>query len=190
MGRYSVNVALVAVFAALIAALALMPPIFVIGAVPFAIQIIAVLLAPMVLGGWQGMLANLLYVIAGVAGLPVFAKQSSGFGALLGPTGGYATGYVLSAMLVGWLASLTLSRRVSGLAATIGLFGAGAAGVLVIHLAGVGGLMINARLGFDKALIATSGFIPFDLVKALISALICTVVIKAFPRILTQRGLA
>lgn len=50
-----VNIALVAVFAALIAALALLPPIFSLAGVPFSVQFMAVLLAPLVLGPWQGL---------------------------------------------------------------------------------------------------------------------------------------
>lgn len=183
-----VNIALVAVFAALIAAFALMPPLFAVGAVPFAIQLIPILLAPLVLGPWQGTLANLLYVVAGVAGLPVFSKQSSGIGPILGPTGGYIVGYVLAAALVGLITSLVLKRWVSGPAALVGLTGAAIAGVLVIHAAGVAGMMINVKLAFGKALAATTPFIPLDLAKALIAALIALAVVKAFPRLLALRG--
>ena len=77
------DLALIAVFAALIAVLAIIPPLFAIGAVPFAIQMIAVMLAPLVLGGVRGGSANALYLIVGALGLPVFAGQSSGPGVLL-----------------------------------------------------------------------------------------------------------
>ena len=60
-----VNIALIAVFAALIAAFALIPG-FMIGPVPFSMTILIVLLNPLVLGAWQGFLAAVLYVAAGL----------------------------------------------------------------------------------------------------------------------------
>ncbi|MEA5116442.1 MAG: biotin transporter BioY, partial [Propionicimonas sp.] len=63
------DLALVAVFAALIAVFALTPiPVGVIG-VPITLQTLAVALAGLVLGGWRGFLATLLYVVVGLAGL-------------------------------------------------------------------------------------------------------------------------
>lgn len=181
------NVALIAVFAALIAAFALMPPLFMVGAVPFAIQLIVVLLAPLAIGPWQGALANLLYVIVGIAGLPVFSKQTSGFAVVLGPTGGYLIGYVLAAIAVGYLASGVLAKWTSGPVAIGGLVVAALVGVIVIHACGVVGLMVNAKMDLAKALGVTLGFLPLDLVKAVVAALIAVAIFKAFPRLLALR---
>ena len=49
-GFQATDLALIAVFAALVAVLAVIPPMFMVGAVPFALQMVAVMLAPMVLG--------------------------------------------------------------------------------------------------------------------------------------------
>ena len=63
------DLALIAVFAALIAAFSLTPAIPVAGGVPITLQTLAVVLAGLVLGPVRGFLAALLYVLVGMAGL-------------------------------------------------------------------------------------------------------------------------
>ena len=94
------DVAYVAVFAALIGALALIPTVM-IGAVPFSFPLIGVALAGLCLGPWRGALAALLYVVAGTAGLPIFSGGKSGPGVLFGLTGGYLVSFVVAALFVG-----------------------------------------------------------------------------------------
>lgn len=185
------NVALVAVFAALIAAFALMPPLFAVAGVPFAIQLVIVLLAPLVLGPRQGALAALLYVVAGVAGLPVFAGQRSGVSVLLGVTGGYLVGYVLGALVVGIFASLAVKARPKAWLEFAGLTLAAALGVVAVHACGVAGLMLagnkGAGMAFGDAVIATSAFLPVDFVKAVLAALVAGAILRAFPRLRALR---
>lgn len=181
--RRSTDVALIAVFAAMIAACAVIPG-FTIGPVPFVVTIVIVLLAPLVLGAWQGMLANALYVLAGLFGLPVFAGGASGPAVLLGPTGGYLVGYILGSFVVGVLAAQVLRREVSGPRAAIGLMAAAVAGVVVIHAAGVAGLVINAGMSPSAAALTTIGFFPLDLLKAGIAGFVAVTVLHAFPRLI------
>ena len=70
--------------------------------VPFTLQTFAVFAALSILGGRRGTCAVALYLGLGLLGLPVFSGFSGGVGALLGPTGGYLTGF-LAAGLVYWL---------------------------------------------------------------------------------------
>lgn len=181
-----VNIALIAVFAALIAAFALVPG-FMIGPVPFSMTIVIVLLGPLVLGAWQGSLAALLYVAAGLFGLPVFAGGSSGVAVLLGPTGGYLVGYVLAALIAGPCATLVLRRVTKGTAALVGLTLAAVAGLLVLHAAGVAGLMINAAMTFSGAFGTTIGFFGLDLLKAVIAGIAALAIVRAFPRVRGRR---
>ena len=69
-------------------------------AVPFTLQTFAVFLALGVLGGKLGALAVGVYLLLGAVGLPVFAGFSGGLGALLGATGGYLLGFLLTALTV------------------------------------------------------------------------------------------
>ncbi len=70
--------------------------------VPFTLQTFAVFLTCMILGGKNGSIAITAYIIIGAVGLPVFSGFRGGFGALLGPTGGYIIGFIFSALII-WL---------------------------------------------------------------------------------------
>ena len=69
-------------------------------AVPFTLQTFAVFLTLGVLGGRLGTLAVGGYLLLGAVGLPVFAGFQGGPGALLGATGGYLLGFLLTALTV------------------------------------------------------------------------------------------
>lgn len=69
-------------------------------AVPFTLQTFAVFMAVLVLGGKLGTLAVVIYILLGAAGLPVFANFTGGMGILLGSTGGYIIGFILTALIM------------------------------------------------------------------------------------------
>lgn len=69
-------------------------------AVPFTLQTFAIFLALAVLGGKLGTLAVGVYLLLGAVGLPVFAGFKGGLGALLGTTGGYLLGFLLTALVM------------------------------------------------------------------------------------------
>ncbi|MCR4771852.1 MAG: biotin transporter BioY [Oscillospiraceae bacterium] len=66
--------------------------------VPFTMQTFAVSCSLVMLGGRKGTAAILLHILMGMAGLPVFSGFRGGVGHLLGPTGGYILGFVLSGL--------------------------------------------------------------------------------------------
>ncbi|MCW5952801.1 MAG: biotin transporter BioY [Propionibacteriaceae bacterium] len=180
------DLALIAVFAALIAVLSLTPiPAGVIG-VPITLQTLAVALTGLVLGAWRGFLATLLYVVVGLAGLPVLAGGSAGIGVLAGPTAGYLLSFPLAAAVTGAIAGYGLERF--GRANYLWLAGGAIAGaVLVTTPMGIAGLMVNAQLTLPAATLAALSFVPLDIVKMLAAAGIALAVHKAFPAILTAR---
>ncbi|HHW94853.1 MAG TPA: biotin transporter BioY [Mogibacterium sp.] len=63
--------------------------------VPFTMQTMGIFLTLLVLGGFQGTISILIYILLGSFGLPVFSGFSSGIGVLAGPTGGYIVGFLL-----------------------------------------------------------------------------------------------
>lgn len=67
--------------------------------VPITMQTFAVFFSLEYFGGKKGTLVILLYIFLGLTGLPVFAGFAGGMGYLLGPTGGYILGFVVSGML-------------------------------------------------------------------------------------------
>jgi len=127
--------------------------------VPLTLQTLVVLLIGAAFGAWRGGAAAATYLAAGSLGLPFFAGLKGGALALLGPTGGYLLGFVLAAILVGWLAEQRLDRKwTSALPVFL-------AGLAVIYLCGTLWLSLFVG-GISQALAA--GVMPFifgDLIK-------------------------
>jgi biotin transport system substrate-specific component len=131
--------------------------------VPITGQTFAFLLAGAVAGGGRGALSQVLYLLAGIAGLPVFAGASAGLGVLVGPSGGYLLGGLLAAYAVGRLTERgALRNPLRALLAMV-------VGEVLIYAAGLAGL---SRWVSPSSLL-TDGLIPFipgDLIKMLLAA--------------------
>ena len=179
------DLALIAVFAALVAACTLVPAIPVGIGVPITLQTLGVMLAGLVLGPLRGFLAVLLYVVVGLAGLPVFAQGGAGLAYLVKPAAGYLLAFPLGALVTGALAAWTRNVRVWR-PLTLAL-SAIAGGILVVHPLGILGLMINAKLSLAKAFTVDLIYLPGDLAKVAIAAAVAAVVHKAFPVLLASR---
>ena len=104
------DLAYIAVFAALIAALALVPSIP-IGPVPITLQTLGVLLAGLILGPWRGFAAVTLYLLVGLAGLPVFAGGTGGLGVFGKPSIGYLLSFPIAALVAGALSRWLVGRN-------------------------------------------------------------------------------
>jgi biotin transport system substrate-specific component len=136
--------------------------------VPVTMQTLFVYMAGALLGGYLGALSQVVYILLGVIGLPVFAGGKGGAGVLLGPTGGYLIGFVIGAFVIGRLTSL---RHRPGL---IWMMGSMIAGMAVVYAMGVAQLMIVAKLDLAKAIaIGLLPPLPGDLAKIVAAALIC-----------------
>lgn len=72
-------------------------------AVPITLATMLASLAGGLLGPWYGALSQVIYLLLGAAGVPVFHNMTGGVGILAGPTGGYLVGYITSALLCGIL---------------------------------------------------------------------------------------
>lgn len=182
------DLALVAVFAALVAAASIAPGIP-IGPVPITLQTLMVVLTGLVLGPLRGFLAVLLYVVVGLAGLPVFSGGAGGLGILVKPSAGYLLAFAPAAAAAGGLAILLARGDRRWLPARLSLAGI-IASLLVIHPAGIVGLMVNARLSFSKALAVDLAFVPGDIAKAVLAGLVAAAVRRAFPALVAPRPAA
>ncbi len=69
--------------------------------VPINLATLSVMLAGGLLGWKYGAVSQLVYVLLGTIGAPVFAGFSGGFGIVMGKTGGYIVGYVFCALIIG-----------------------------------------------------------------------------------------
>jgi len=128
--------------------------------VPISLQTFTVLLAGAALGPIRGGLSMLLYLVAGLAGVPWFSEQRSGFEF---PSFGYIIGFVLAASVVGWLARRGLDRTVPGAVGIMVL------GNLVVYVIGVAWLANSLELDLPTAL--QFGVWPFLIGDALKIAL-------------------
>ena len=136
--------------------------------VPFTIQPMIVLIGAAALGSRLGALSQILYLMLGIAGLPVFAfspELPQGFARLLGPTGGYLMAYPIAAFVTGLLAERGLDRRYFTSILAMGV------GLSVIFAGGV--LWIARVAGMETAL--ATGLYPFiivDVIKVVAAGLV------------------
>lgn len=183
----STDVALIAGFAALIAVCALLPAI-VVGSsgVPITLQTFAVLLAGAVLGAKRGFLAVLLYVVVGLAGLPVFSGGAGGLAVLAGPSVGYLLAFAPAAFLCGFLVERLPRAKVATSVPLIFLAG-WISSLLVIHPLGIAGLVVRLDLSWADAFVVDLAYWPGDIAKNVAMALVATAVHRAFPDLLPRR---
>lgn len=178
------DVALVAVLAAFVVVCSVVPAIPTPFDVPLTLQTFGVVLAGFVLGSLRGALAVLLYLALGLAGLPVFAQGASGLVALAGPSVGYLLTFPVLAAVAG-LGRRGRGRRVGTAAALVvaGLVGT----VLVNHPAGIAGLHARLGLSWRDATVLDLTFLPGDVAKVVLAAVVAEAVLRAFPDLLPAR---
>ena len=147
--------------------------------VPFTLQPMVVLLGGAALGARRGMASQVLYLLLGAAGFPVFAPSPllpNGLLRLLGPTGGYLMSYPFAAFVTGYLAQRGFDRRYLTSVAAMG------AGLAIVFAFGVAWLALFARpdaVGFDTALrTGLYPFLPADILKICIASAIMPAVWK------------
>jgi biotin transport system substrate-specific component len=148
--------------------------------VPVTGQTFGVLLVAVLLGSRRGMLACVLYLLEGMAGLPVFQPLGApGPLRLAGPTAGYLLAYPSAAFVTGWLVERIAAHRVSRFV-TVQLTGALISGEAIIFAGGCAWLALGMRLGWNGAIYAGAlPFIPGEIIKiALVLAIVQGVELK------------
>lgn len=179
------DLALVAAFAALIAACTVVGGIPVGGAgVEITLQTFAVALSGALLGAVRGTLAVAVYLALGAAGLPVFSGHSSGLGVFTGLTAGYLWSFLAVAFLTGLLVRYVAGgRRTSALV----VFLCCLPGVGVNHLLGIVGMANFSDVPFSEAARWDAPFWLGDILKVAVVGLVAAEVHRAFPQLLGRR---
>lgn len=179
----AVDLSLIAVFAALMAASIAVPGINV-GAfgVPITLQTLVVSLCGLVLGFGRGTAAVSLYILLGLVGLPIFSGFRAGPAVLASPSAGYIVGFIFAAAVVGLLSSFAVRSRFRMAA----LFAAGLVGMIVIHVAGIIGFVLYG-MGWHTAVVADVIYLPGDILKNVVAVAIALSLHKAFPFLLVRR---
>ena len=137
--------------------------------VPLTLQTLFTLLAAMILGSVMGASSQIIYVLLGVIGLPVFAGFKAGIGILFGPTGGFLLGFIISAYIIGKIVELKKEKNI------FYYFLAGIIGTLILYIIGITQLSLVTGIGIKKAI--TVGMLPFlpgDILKIIAASFIAS----------------
>lgn len=156
------NLALSAFFTAMTAVLSQV--IIPIGPVPLSMATFAVFCAGAFLGAKYGAISQAVYLLLGVAGVPVFSSFTGGIGKLTGPTGGYIIGYVAAAWLIGFITE-KLGRKLHIIVLSM------LAGFVAYMILGTLWYMYVTGSGLAAAFaVCVAPFLPGDAVKIAIAA--------------------
>jgi len=137
--------------------------------VPLTLQTLFTLLAAMTLGSVMGMSSQIIYVLLGVIGLPVFAGFKAGIGILFGPTGGFLIGFIISAYVIGKIIEAKNEKNF------FYYFLAGLSGMIIIYITGITQLSLVTGIGVKKALIVGMfPFLPGDILKIIAASFIAS----------------
>jgi biotin transport system substrate-specific component len=141
-----------------------------IGPVPIVLSTLFVLLSGLLLGSRWGLASMGLYLLVGAIGMPVFSGGKGGFAHLLGPTGGYLLGFVLSAWVTGFISERSRGLLILEIFAVF-------VGSLAIYGFGIFWLKMITQMSWLKTLMV--GMIPFligDAVKASVALVLARAV--------------
>lgn len=141
---------------------------------PLALQTLIVNLTGYVLNAKQAFMTMLVYLLVGLAGVPVFTGGSAGPGKLFGPTGGYIIGFLVTAVFLAYFKGEKYNfKRYALLGCVIG--------IPLIYVFGVVQLKLITGMGWDKAIMTGAlPFIPLDVVKCLAAAVIAGPINRIF----------
>ena len=147
---------------------------------PVTAQSLGVMLAGAVLGARRGFLSVALLLVLVAVGLPLLAGGRGGLGVFATPSVGFLLGWPVAAFVVGWVTERGGApyRLVWGLVANV------IGGIVVLYAAGIVGIALVAGISIQAATVSTWIFIPGDLVKAVLCALVARGVHAAYPGLL------
>lgn len=156
------SIILASIFAAITAILAQVQ--FQAFMIPFSGQTLAVGLAATILGSRLGALSIFCYMLLGLIGVPVFAGFSSGLQAIIGPSGGYIIGFIVTAYVTGLILEKTAFTYKMAIVANI-------VGMVITLIFGTIQLKYVAELPWSLAI--ANGVTPFiivGIIKAILAS--------------------
>lgn len=178
------DVVLIALFAALIAVLGLIPKLTLVSGIPITAQSMGIMLCGTVLGARRGALAVCLFLLLVALGLPLLAGGRGGLGVFTTPWAGFLWGFPIAAFVTG----LVMERMRGSVALGAGVASI-AGGILVLYAVAVAYYMLAKPAGLGEAVLtAAVPFIPGDLIKAVLAALVTDALARARPGALPSRS--
>ena len=140
--------------------------------VPISLQPFAVVLISVLLERKLGTLSILTFLLIGAIGIPVFANFNYGFSAILGPTGGFLTGFLIMAFVIGSFAK-SRNKKIIFTGAYLGL--------ICDYIFGVLQLSLVLKVSIPEALII--GCYPYILKDLILTAVAVIIALKIKPTI-------
>lgn len=141
-----------------------------IGSVPHTLQVMAVVLAGVILGPRYGALSVGIWILLGVFGLPVFTMGQAGPSVIIGPLGGFCIGFILQAAICGYAA------RQPGRIRPVLLF---LVSLVVVYAVGIAGFMaaftwlLHKSMTLGQAfMLCAAPFVPFDFIKLVLGVVL------------------
>ena len=177
------NLTHIALFAALIAVLGLVPKIDLLAGVPITAQSMGVMLCGTVLGARRGALAVLLFLALVAVGLPLLSGGRGGLGVFASPSVGFLIGFPVAAFVAGlvvekWTAAI-------GVAAFVGAI---LGGIVMLYAFGIPGMAVMLDKSLPEAAGLATPFLPGDLIKAGLAALVTRAIAQMRPGALLSRS--
>ncbi|RPE63335.1 biotin transport system substrate-specific component [Pacificibacter maritimus] len=178
------NLTLIALFAALIAALGLIPKFTLGFGVPITAQTLGVMLCGTVLGARRGGLAALLFLVLVAVGLPLLAGGRGGLGVFTSASAGFLFGWPVGAFVTGLFVEKVRAGSLavtSGIASILG-------GIIVVYGFGIVGMAFVLDKTLVEATLLVTAFIPGDLIKAIVAGVVTAALFKARPNSVLSRA--
>lgn len=146
------------------------------GVVPLVFQNIFCILTGIFIGGYKACLPCLIFLVAGLLGLPVYSGGSSGLSVWIGPTGGFLPGYFFASLIAGLIVGKARIKKVNSRSENFKIFLALFLGMIIIYIPGI---IHFARFNFDNSTSISSAlkisfglcvlpFLPGDIFKLFI----------------------
>ncbi|MGO2722496.1 MAG: biotin transporter BioY [Lactobacillus sp.] len=173
------DLSLVAIFTAFIIVLAFVPPIN-IGLVQIVLQNLGIMLASLLLGMKRGMLAMIIFFLLVTAGMPFLSGGRGGVIVWSDATAGYLWAWLLMPIIVGLLMKLFGGNQRFWLNIVILILG----NLVFSYILGALWLFWQFHMPFIKAVLINLPFIPGDLIKIVLVAILTQRLQKAFPGLL------
>lgn len=173
----------IALFAALIAVLGLVPQIMLATGVPITAQSLGIMLCGTVLGSKRGALAVLLFLLLVAIGLPLLSGGRGGLGVFASPTVGFLIGFPVAAFVAGLV--VEKSKAPVGLAAGLGAF---LGGIVALYAFGIPGMALMLDKTLAEATLLITPYLPGDAIKVVLAALVTQGLARMRPGALLSRG--
>ena len=162
------EITFVAVFAAVMGALGVVPPIMLsFTPVPITLQTLGVLLAGGALGARLGAMSQTIFLLLLAAGMPLLSGGRGGLSVFVGPSVGYLISWPITAFCIGYLLSRFQTLKIQHI-----LFINLTVGILLIYLIGIPVQAFMMGIPLLKAVQLSLIYIPGDVLKAILASIL------------------